>query len=156
MLVPTAITTVRLDSSRVTNVARRKPDADERRRLLCDAAIDLLAEGGAKNLSHLKVDRQARVADGTTSFYYRTAAALIRGVVDRVAELDAADFESLMGDQAEPDRSTPGSLLSRLAEAMLRSANNPELSRARARIELVLMCQRDPELRKQFEEGMAR
>lgn len=45
---------------------KRKHNAAERRRQLCDAAISLLADEGPRGLSHLKVDRQAGVPDGTT------------------------------------------------------------------------------------------
>jgi hypothetical protein len=44
----------------------------------------------------LRVDRQAGVADGTTSFYYQTRAALLRGVTARVIELDIADFTAAL------------------------------------------------------------
>ena len=70
------------------SVKRRKPNPAERRRDLCDAAIELLAADGAKGLSHLKVDRKAAVPDGTTSFYFRTRSALLRAVAERLAELD--------------------------------------------------------------------
>ena len=66
---------------------RRKPNVEQRRRDLCDAAIELLAAGGARGVTHLRVDRHAGLADGTTSFYYQTRAALLRGAIDRVIEL---------------------------------------------------------------------
>jgi DNA-binding transcriptional regulator YbjK len=47
---------------------RRKPNVEQRRRDLCDAAIELLAADGARGVTHLRVDRRAGVADGT-SFY---------------------------------------------------------------------------------------
>ena len=72
---------------------RRKPDPDRRRRELCDAAIELLAEHGAKGLSHLKVDAHAGVPDGTTSFYFRTRSALLLAVAERMAELDLATLQ---------------------------------------------------------------
>jgi DNA-binding transcriptional regulator YbjK len=75
---------------------RRKPNAAERRRNLCDAAIELLAEDGARGLTHLRVDRRAGLADGTTSFYYQTRSALLRGATDRVVQLDLADFTAAM------------------------------------------------------------
>ena len=87
---------------------RRKPNAEERRRDLCDAAIELLAEDGARGLTHLRVDRRAGVADGSTSFYFQTRSALLRGATDRVVQLDVADFTAAMnqakaarGDKAE-------------------------------------------------------
>src|SRR5258705_9319538 len=91
---------------------RRKPNPVERRRELCDAAIQLLAADGAKGLSHLKVDRKAGVPDGTTSFYFRTRSALLRAVAERLAEVDLANLQSVAdGAAAHPDRSSP-SLLS--------------------------------------------
>lgn len=74
---------------------RRKPNPAERRRDLCDAAIRLLADDGAKGLSHLKVDRKAGVPDGTTSFYFRTRSALLRAVAERSAELDLAELQAI-------------------------------------------------------------
>src|ERR1700756_5757865 len=89
---------------------RRKPNPAERRRDLCDAAIQLLADDGTKGLSHLKVDRKAGVPDGTTSFYFRTRSALLRAVAERLAELDLASLQSVAdvsegrGDDPSPSR----------------------------------------------------
>ena len=58
-------------------------------------------------------------------------------------ELDVADFTSALDatDDGEAD-----SLLSRLAEQAMRTAVEPERSRARARFELMMIASRDPEL----------
>jgi DNA-binding transcriptional regulator YbjK len=120
----------------------RKPKAEQRRRDLCDAAIDLLAADGARGVTHLRVDRHAGFADGTTSFYYQTRAALLRGAMDRVIELDIADFTAALdstGDEVD-------SLLSTLAAQAMRTAVEPERSRARARFELMMIAARDPAL----------
>lgn len=109
----------------------------ERRRELCDAAIQLLADDGAKGLSHLKVDRKAGVPDGTTSFYFRTRAALLRAVAERVAELDLAALQAV-ADSA--DRSSP----SLLATLVIQSGVEPQLSRTKARYELAMQATRDP------------
>ncbi len=69
-----------------------KQNPEQRRRELCDAAIALLAREGIKGVTHLKVDRKAGVADGTTSFYFRTSSALIRAAANRIADLDLADL----------------------------------------------------------------
>jgi hypothetical protein len=89
---------------------RRKPNAEERRRNLC----------------------------GTTSFYYQTRSALLRGATDRVVRLDLTDFTAAMiqakatrGDKAE-------SLLSQLAVQAMRTTVEPE--RARARFELLMLA----------------
>src|SRR3984957_1228674 len=130
---------------------RRKPNVEQRRRDLCDAAIELLAAEGARGLTHLRVDRHAGFADGTTSFYYQTRSALLRGAIDRVIELDVADFTDAL------DATRVGevdSLLSRLAEQAMRTAVEPERSRARARFELLMVAARDPELSAVFENLM--
>src|SRR6201992_207537 len=96
---------------------RRKPNAEERRRNLCDAAIELLAEDGARGLTHLRVDRRAGVADGTTSFYFHTRADLLRAVTDRVVSQDVADFEAAMTAAKAADGDQEATLLSRLGGA---------------------------------------
>lgn len=121
----------------------RKHNAEQRRRDLCDAAIGLLAADGARGLTHLRVDRHAGFADGTTSFYYQTRAALLRGAMDRVIELDIADFTAALNATGDGE---VDSLLSSLAVQAMRTAVEPERSRARARFELMMIASRDPEL----------
>ncbi|GFG75169.1 TetR/AcrR family transcriptional regulator [Mycobacterium botniense] len=135
---------------------RRKPDAEQRRRDLCDAAIELLAEDGARGLTHLRVDRRAGVADGTTSFYFQTRAALLRGATDRVVQLDVEDFTAAMSAISASGGDRVDSLLSRLAEQAMRTAVEPERSRARARFELLMIAARDPELGAVFQGLMDR
>ncbi|MDO3705218.1 TetR family transcriptional regulator [Micromonospora sp. C28SCA-DRY-2] len=64
----------------------------ERVASLADAAIELLAEGGMRALTHRAVDARAGVPLGTTSAYLRTRRALIEAVVQRLADLDRADL----------------------------------------------------------------
>jgi DNA-binding transcriptional regulator YbjK len=108
----------------------------------------LLASEGARGLTHLRVDRHAGFPDGTTSFYYQTRAALLRGAIDRVTELDIADFTAAL-DAAR--NSELNSLLSQLAEQAMRTAIEPERTRARARFELMMIAARDPELSTMFD-----
>ncbi|OBI80151.1 TetR/AcrR family transcriptional regulator [Mycobacterium sp. 1245805.9] len=117
---------------------RRKPNPTERRRDLCDAAIRLLAQDGAKGLSHLKVDREAGVPDGTTSFYFRTRSALLRAAAERLAELDLATLQSV-ADGADGDSSP-----SRLSQVVIQAGDEPQLLRTRARYELTMQATRDP------------
>lgn len=125
---------------------RRKPNPAERRRDLCDAAIHLLAQDGAKGLSHLKVDRQAGVPDGTTSFYFRTRSALLRAVAERLAELDLARLQSVAdgadGSDGRGRRPSP----SRLSQVVIQAGTEPQLSRTKARYELTMQASRDPAL----------
>jgi hypothetical protein len=102
----------------------------------------------------LRVDRRAGVADGTTSFYYQTRSALLRGATDRVIELDVADFVAAMNETKTSHGDKTDSLLSRLAEQAMRTAVEPERSRARARFELLMVAARDPELSAVFQNLM--
>ena len=122
---------------------RRKPNPAERRRDLCDAAIQLLADDGAKGLSHLKVDRKAGVPDGTTSFYFRTRSALLRAVAERLAELDLASLQSV-ADSA--DRRVGNPSPSRLSQVVIQAGSEPQFSRTKARYELTMQATRDPAL----------
>ncbi|MCB0930123.1 MAG: TetR/AcrR family transcriptional regulator [Mycobacterium sp.] len=131
---------------------RRSPNPEERRRVLCDAAIQLLADEGAKGLSHPKVDSFAGLPNGSTSFYFRTRSALLMAAAERLAELDLVDLMSV----AEP--ANPGSSegldfpvdAPRLATMVMLSASEPRLSRTKARFELMLQANRDPELAEVF------
>lgn len=119
-------------SARLPSSMRRKPNPDQRRRELCDAAIELLAVDGVKGVSHLKVDRKSAVPDGTTSFYFRTRKALLLAVAGRVAELDLADLESATRLRSGPGRS------SGLARLVMRSGSGARLARTKARHALAL------------------
>ncbi|MCV7413425.1 TetR family transcriptional regulator [Mycobacterium florentinum] len=120
---------------------RRKPNPAERRRDLCDAAIELLAAEGAKGLSHLKVDRKAAVPDGTTSFYFRTRSALLRAVAERLAELDLERLQSIADSAGSSgDNPTP----SLLAQVVIQAGTEPQLSWTKARYELTMQAARDP------------
>jgi DNA-binding transcriptional regulator YbjK len=128
---------------------RRKPNADERRRILCDAAIQLLADEGAKGLSHPKVDARAGVPNGSTSFYFRTRSALLRATAQRLAELDLEDLMSVAGP-VDTDDGVGRADASRLATMVMLSAQEPRLSRTKARFELMLAATRDPVLAEVF------
>ncbi len=77
----------------------------------------------------------------------------MRATIDRVIELDIADFTAAL-DAARNGQ--VDSLLSRLAEQALRTAIEPERTRARARFELMMIAARDPELSTVFDGFMGR
>ncbi|MCV7031028.1 TetR/AcrR family transcriptional regulator [Mycobacterium sherrisii] len=119
----------------------RKRNGDERRRALCDAAIRVLAEHGSRGLTHGQVDRCAGVPEGTTSYYYRTRAALLRGAGWRIAEIDVANLQSVIDEPLDPV-----SPFAYLAELTMMQADGPGLMLNRARQELLLAAVRDPAL----------
>jgi AcrR family transcriptional regulator len=119
----------------------RRRDGDQRRRELCDAAIQVLAEHGSRGLTHGRVDRHAAVPEGTTSYYYRTRAALLRGLGRRIAEIDVANLQSVIDEPLDPL-----SPFAHLAELTMMQADGPGLMLNRARHELLLGTVRDPDL----------
>ncbi|HEX5255071.1 MAG TPA: TetR/AcrR family transcriptional regulator [Mycobacterium sp.] len=123
-----------------TNTSRRR-NGDERRRDLCDAAIRVLAEHGSRGLTHGQVDRVAGVPEGTTSYYYRTRAALLNGVGKRVAEIDVANLQSVIDEPVDPL-----SPFAHLARLTMIQADGSGLMLNRARHELLLGAARDPGL----------
>lgn len=59
---------------------------EERRRLLTDAGLSLLAEVGARGLTHRAVDHAAGVPQGTASNYFPRRNELITALVRRISE----------------------------------------------------------------------
>jgi DNA-binding transcriptional regulator YbjK len=59
----------------------------ERRDLLRDAAIEVLAEYGGRGLTHRAVDAAADVPPGTTKNYFPTRDALLAAIAERCVEL---------------------------------------------------------------------
>lgn len=71
---------------------------NDRRRAIADAAVEVLAARGLRGLTHRAVDTQAGLPAGSTSNLFRTRAALVTGVIDRLAERDL----EFLGAMAEP------------------------------------------------------
>jgi DNA-binding transcriptional regulator YbjK len=107
-----------------------------------------LAGEGAKGLSHPKVDRYAEVPNGSTSFYFRTRSALLQATAQRLAELDLADLTSVAGRDEDHSERQGGA--SALATMVMLSGEEPRLTRTKARFELLLQANRDPELAEIF------
>jgi DNA-binding transcriptional regulator YbjK len=135
----------------MAGIAPRKRNGDERRRALCDAAIQVLAERGSRGLTHGQVDRYAGVPEGTTSYYYRTRAALLRGVGKRVAEIDVANLQSVIDEPLDPL-----SPFAHLARLTMMQAGGPGLMLNRARQELLLGATRDADLASTSQDFVAR
>ncbi|MFI9122230.1 TetR/AcrR family transcriptional regulator [Streptomyces bikiniensis] len=76
-----------------------------RRTLLADAALDVLADEGIRGLTHRAVDRRAAMPPGTTSAYFRTRAALLTALVTRLVHLDQAELQTT-AEELAPLRST--------------------------------------------------
>ncbi|MDD9966102.1 MAG: TetR family transcriptional regulator [Myxococcales bacterium] len=114
-----------------------------RRKQLLDAAIAVLADRGGRGLTHRAVDRQAGVPEGTASNYFRTRAALVSELIDRIYERLAPTQEVAAQLSARtPDRALYADYLRdivrrllaqrtvtlALFELRLEAARNPEVA----------------------------
>lgn len=109
--------------------------ANERRARIADAALDLLAGEGARGLTHRAVDARLRLPDGSTSYYFRTRAALLLAAAERLVELDTADLARLPAGVTG---------VATLVERWLLPQSR---ARSLARMELLLAAGRDPGLK---------
>ena len=120
-----------------------------------DAAIAVLAEQGARGLTHRAVDAAAGLPPGTTSNYARTRAALLTLALARIAELDTADgVRHVPGSQDPPDDPVSPFRLAEGLAWMLHRMITDAATRRRvlARFELAFEAARRPELRAAYDE----
>lgn len=111
----------------------------ERRDLLGDTAIDVLAADGVHRLTHRRVDQVARLPIGTTKNYFPTREALLLAAAERVYARylhDQAQLEALGGPA---DRE---GLIAQLAE-LIRRGTSTDRARLRALLELHAEAFRD-------------
>lgn len=117
----------------------------DRRTLLADAALDVLADEGIRGLTHRAVDRRAGLPPGTTSAYYRTRAALLTGLVTRLVQRDQAELHT-MAEELPPLR-TAEELVDGMALLARRRLTGEGRRRSLARYACAVESVRDPELR---------
>lgn len=72
-----------------------------RRDTLLDAAVGVVARAGAKGLTHRAVDASAGAPQGSTSNHFRTRAALVSAIAQRLEERDAARWTDPPGTLEE-------------------------------------------------------
>jgi DNA-binding transcriptional regulator YbjK len=119
--------------------------ASDRRTLLADAALDVLADEGIRGLTHRAVDRMAGMPPGTTSAYFRTRAALLTGLVTRLVQLDQAELHTT-AEQLPPLR-TAEDLVNGMALLVRQRLTGKGRRRSIARYACAVESVRDPELR---------
>lgn len=109
-----------------------------RRTALLDAAVTLLGREGPRGLTHRAVDVQAGVAEGSTSYYFRTRAELVDAVLEHLAGLEQERIERSAAEQADPIEA---------ATTTLARLTTVDRELCIARYELMLEVARHPELR---------
>ena len=83
-----------------------------------DVAIDVLASGGGRQLTHRAVDAAAGLPVGSTSNRFRTRDALLGGVLGRILERETAVWADLDVDLADGDLDTFCTAMGRAVEVL--------------------------------------
>lgn len=117
----------------------------DRRPLITDHAIAVLAKEGARALSHQAVDRAAGLATGSTSYYFRTRRDLVVATIGRIREHSRAAFD----ESPAPVTVTPRTAATLMADQLLLLAG-PRRDDALAVFSLLPEVEGDPESRAQL------
>ena len=118
------------------------PRPGERRPVITDHAIAVVARGGARALTHHAVDRDAGLAPGSTSYYFRTRAALVGATIEQIRHRSRAAFD----DANPPDAPTPDTAAAFIA-AHLAALAGPRRDQALAVFALLPEVEADDTLR---------
>jgi DNA-binding transcriptional regulator YbjK len=119
------------------------PPNTQRSMQLADAATRVLANQGARGLTHRAVDAEAAVPPGTTSRYFRSRDALLHAVLQHALHQHRAEIAAV-ADTGTP--LTPAELADGVT-TLIHRALGPERTRHLAIAELSLEATRRPELR---------
>lgn len=111
----------------------------------------VLADGGARALTHRAVDHGAGLPVGSTSNLFRTREALVRGVVEHLIAGELAAMPDLDQDFAEI--SVSAEALTQMAAAAVTFALGPGRTNTLARRALLQEATGDPELRSRIAAG---
>ncbi|MCF6376955.1 TetR family transcriptional regulator [Nocardioides KLBMP 9356] len=123
-----------------------------RRRAILEAATTVLARQGNRGLTHRAVDREAGLAEGSSSAYYRTREALLGALGDLVADRLAADVAAL-GERLASCPGDVGRAVAEVSALFSRWLDHPEL--LTARLELTVAATRDDALAERFTQWRA-
>lgn len=127
-----------------------------RKEKAADAAIEVIADGGMRELTHRAVDARAGLPAGSTSSCYRSRSALLRGVLDRLVEQqeDMLARWPVTGwrNDTPAERERVVDMLTDLLTYWLGEGR----AHSRARLEMYLDAVRRPELRPYLEAASTR
>ncbi|NJC23727.1 DNA-binding transcriptional regulator YbjK [Arthrobacter pigmenti] len=122
-----------------------------REQLLLDAAIEVLAAGGVRQLTHRAVDAAAQLPLGSTSNRFRSRDALLTGALNRILEREMAVWSALASTKDLDDVGGFASALGRLVEKLTGEHRSLSLARHAVFVE----ASNRPQLGEEAEKGRA-
>lgn len=84
------------------------PRQSSRRAEICEAALELAAAGGNHALTHQAIDKQLGIAQGSTSYYFRTRQVLVLAAINHLTSLTRETFVSARGSGPAAPPTVPG------------------------------------------------
>lgn len=105
------------------------PNTPSRADTLADAAIDVIADEGLRGLTHRAVEQRAGLPAGSTSYYFKTRSALVRGVLARLLELDNQEFQTFGLIGLPPTRAALVETTTKLLKHLSTTARNRQIAR---------------------------
>lgn len=124
----------------------------DRRGVILDGALRVIAEQGMRALTHRAVDAAAGLPAGSTSYYFRSRAALVAGCVAWLLQLDLEQDVPAAEAAVAGGGDVVDALVGVLVEVGVRMAT-VERHRTLARYELGLAGSRDAALRAEMVRG---
>lgn len=97
----------------------------DRRTVIADAAIELIAGAGLRALTHRGVDSALELPAGSTSYYFRKKTDLLTAVIERIRDSSRSAFE----DAPVHPKDSPADVTVRYLEHLL--VQRPDQLRAR-------------------------
>ena len=105
------------------------PAASRHRPRVLTAAVTVIADRGARALTHGAVDRGAGVPPGTTSNYFRTRDALLGGVLDHLVAEDERNLARITAGRMPEDPAALTDLFIAVGEDLLGPARTTTIAR---------------------------
>lgn len=121
----------------------------DRRRHVARHALAVLAEHGARGLTHRAVDQAAGLPPGSTSYYHRTRASLLEACLDELAREDEAEIAAMAAQLQVDDEEQLAAVLAGLLHRWVTTDRTRQLGR----YELFLESRRHPELAQPLHHG---
>lgn len=118
----------------------------DRRREAVTAAIQVLARGGARALTHREIDRQLDWPWGSASNYFRRRNDIFNAIAEQVTRRDIDDLAALEVELATVGPLTIARLVEGLAPLLEHWMSPAERDRAFARAEILFESTRNPEV----------
>ncbi|MFZ2527535.1 MAG: TetR family transcriptional regulator [Rhodococcus sp. (in: high G+C Gram-positive bacteria)] len=100
-----------------------------RRDLICEAALDLAAEGGNHALTHQAIDAQLGLARGSTSYYYRTRRALVHAALTHLTARSRERFRAAVPDEPPRSIDEAAGIIAAYVESLVRERRRDVLAR---------------------------